>query len=61
MKELPSFLTDENLKLIIFGGKGGTGKTTSAAATAIRLVKAYPEKSIVAISTDPAPRPAWMK
>ena len=54
MKELPSFLNNEDLRLLIFGGKGGTGKTTSATATAIHLAKAHPEKKILAISTDPA-------
>ena len=34
-EKAPSFMRDTNLKLIIFGGKGGTGKTTSAAATAM--------------------------
>ena len=30
-----SFLSDKNLTLILFGGKGGVGKTTAAAATAL--------------------------
>jgi len=54
MNRNPSFLNNENLKLIIFGGKGGTGKTTSAAATAVHLAKTCPDRKIVAISTDPA-------
>jgi len=29
-----SFLNNESLKLLLFGGKGGVGKTTLAAATA---------------------------
>ena len=51
---LPSFLSNENLKLVIFGGKGGTGKTTSAAASAVRLAKLNPSKKILLISSDPA-------
>ena len=51
---LPSFLSNENLKLVIFGGKGGTGKTTSASAAALCLAWFYPSKKILLISTDPA-------
>ncbi|MFQ5795137.1 MAG: ArsA family ATPase [Candidatus Bipolaricaulia bacterium] len=51
---MPSFLNNEDLRLIIFGGKGGTGKTTSAAATAVYLAQRHPAKNIVVISTDPA-------
>ncbi len=51
---LPSFLSNENLKLVIFGGKGGTGKTTSAAASALCLAKLNPSKKILLISSDPA-------
>jgi len=53
-KGLPSFLTKENLKFILFGGKGGVGKTTSSTATAIYLAGTRPEKSILVFSTDPA-------
>ena len=51
---LPSFLNNKNLKLIIFGGKGGTGKTTSALASALCLAWFYPSKKILLISSDPA-------
>ncbi len=51
---LPSFLTKENLKFILFGGKGGVGKTTSSTATAIHLARTRPEKNILVFSTDPA-------
>ena len=51
---LPSFLSNKNLKLAIFGGKGGTGKTTSAAAAAVCLTRIYPSKKILIISSDPA-------
>ncbi|NQT73930.1 MAG: ArsA family ATPase [Chloroflexi bacterium] len=48
------FLTNPDLKLILFGGKGGSGKTTSAAATALHLSKLHPKKRILVVSTDPA-------
>jgi len=51
---LPTFLSNKNLKLIIFGGKGGTGKTTSALASALSLAWLYPSKKILLISSDPA-------
>ena len=53
-ESVPSFIRDINLRLIIFGGKGGTGKTTSAAATAVCLSRITPWKKILVISTDPA-------
>jgi arsenite/tail-anchored protein-transporting ATPase len=40
--------------LIFFGGKGGVGKTTVAAATALRMARAAPERRILLLSTDPA-------
>jgi len=53
-KELPSFLKDEALRLVIFGGKGGTGKTTSSCATAAYLARKYPQKRFLVASSDPA-------
>ena len=53
-KGLPSFLTKENLKFILFGGKGGVGKTTSSTATAIYLAQTRADKNILVFSTDPA-------
>jgi len=49
-----SFLDDENLQLIIFGGKGGVGKTTSAASTAVHIARTRPDKKVLVFSTDPA-------
>jgi arsenite-transporting ATPase len=40
--------------LLFFGGKGGVGKTTVAAATAIRLARARPDARVLLLSTDPA-------
>ncbi|MDI6884980.1 MAG: TRC40/GET3/ArsA family transport-energizing ATPase [archaeon] len=51
MKEEPSFFSDD-LKLIFFGGKGGVGKTTCAAATALRLSERG--RNTLIFSTDPA-------
>lgn len=50
----PSFLEDGRLRLVIFGGKGGTGKTTCSAATAAWLARRYPRKRLLAVSSDPA-------
>ncbi|MBN1841106.1 MAG: ArsA family ATPase [Deltaproteobacteria bacterium] len=50
----PSFLIDKGLELLLFGGKGGVGKTTCAAASAIRLANAFPKDPILLVSTDPA-------
>jgi arsenite-transporting ATPase len=44
----------DDARLIFFGGKGGVGKTTVAAAAAVSLAKAYPERRILILSTDPA-------
>ncbi|MEI7615106.1 MAG: ArsA family ATPase, partial [Actinomycetota bacterium] len=51
---MSDFLSNPDLKLIIFGGKGGCGKTTSAAATALHLSKIKPQSKILVVSTDPA-------
>jgi arsenite-transporting ATPase len=50
----PGFLTDVNIRLLLFGGKGGVGKTTASTATALELALRYPEKSLLLVSTDPA-------
>lgn len=44
---------DQN-ELILFGGKGGVGKTTSAAAAALYLSSLDREKKTLIFSTDPA-------
>lgn len=51
---IPSFLKRENLRLVIFGGKGGAGKTTLSAATAMYLAQLHPDKRILVASSDPA-------
>ena len=44
----------KNLKLILFGGKGGVGKTTAASAAAIYLARTDGNSKILVVSTDPA-------
>lgn len=52
--EVPGFLRATDLQLLIFGGKGGVGKTTCATATALRLAAQMPQRSFLLVSTDPA-------
>ncbi|MBU1162571.1 MAG: ArsA family ATPase [Proteobacteria bacterium] len=52
---IPEYFQNKDLRLIIFGGKGGVGKTTMAAAAALHLAQTYRnEKKVLVISTDPA-------
>ena len=41
-------------RLVIFGGKGGTGKTTAAAAAALALAEGDDARRVLIFSTDPA-------
>ena len=45
---------DPRTRLLIMGGKGGTGKTTCAAAAALRAAAAEPNHRVLLLSTDPA-------
>lgn len=45
-------LCSNSLQFIMFGGKGGVGKTTMAAATALELAR---ENKVLIFTTDPAP------
>ena len=47
-------LLREGVRFTFFGGKGGVGKTSLAAATGLRLAAAYHDKRILLFSTDPA-------
>jgi arsenite-transporting ATPase len=40
--------------MLLFGGKGGVGKTTTAAATALRLAREESSRRVLLMSTDPA-------
>jgi arsenite-transporting ATPase len=53
-QNLPTFFLDTALRLILFGGKGGVGKTTCAAATALGLAERRPDETFLAVSIDPA-------
>ncbi|HYE16695.1 MAG TPA: ArsA family ATPase [Pyrinomonadaceae bacterium] len=41
-------------RLLVFGGKGGVGKTTAAAAAALELARLNPRSRVLLFSTDPA-------
>ena len=41
-------------KIVIFGGKGGVGKTTAAAAFALALARENRKQKLLIFSTDPA-------
>jgi arsenite/tail-anchored protein-transporting ATPase len=52
---VPEYFQNKDLRLILFGGKGGVGKTTMAAAAAVQLARSYHNyKKVLVISTDPA-------
>lgn len=51
---LPPFLGAAGAELLLFGGKGGVGKTTCAAATALHLAAARPDELFLVVSIDPA-------
>ena len=44
----------EARKIVLFGGKGGVGKTTAAAAFSLALAQANPKQKFLIFSTDPA-------
>ena len=44
----------ESRKIVIFGGKGGVGKTTAAAAFALALAQSNRKQKLLIFSTDPA-------
>ena len=44
----------DTVRLVLFGGKGGVGKTTTSAAEAIALAEARPDARVFVPSTDPA-------
>jgi anion-transporting ArsA/GET3 family ATPase len=53
-KGVLTFLEDPPLRLLLFGGKGGVGKTTGATAAALRYARRSPPGSFLLVSTDPA-------
>jgi len=53
-KSTPSEFPLESKRIVIFGGKGGVGKTTAAASYALALARANPNEKLLVFSTDPA-------
>lgn len=51
---MPSFFANQGLQLLLFGGKGGVGKTTCATSAALRMAALAPNRSFLLVSTDPA-------
>src|ERR1035441_2053711 len=51
---MPSFFARQGLQLLLFGGKGGVGKTTCATSAALRMSALAPNRSMLLVSTDPA-------
>jgi arsenite-transporting ATPase len=44
----------EGVRLLVFAGKGGVGKTTCAAAAAVALARRRPQARVLVLSADPA-------
>lgn len=51
---MPSFLIDPAVRLLLFGGKGGVGKSTCATAAALEIATRRPDEVHLLLSTDPA-------
>lgn len=47
-------LLEPSLRLVMAGGKGGVGKTTTAAALALAAAACWPDREVLLISADPA-------
>ncbi len=54
IKGLLRELAKDEFDLLMVGGKGGVGKTTVSALTAVWLAKQNPKRKILVFSTDPA-------
>jgi arsenite-transporting ATPase len=50
----PSELFAPSVRVVLAGGKGGVGKTTTAAAVALSAAARWPRRRVLLISTDPA-------
>jgi len=49
-----STVAREQTQLVLFGGKGGVGKTTCAAAAALTIARRYADRRVLLVSVDPA-------
>ena len=49
-----ALLASDTTRLLMFGGKGGVGKSTCAAAGALALAERFPDRRVLLLSTDPA-------
>ena len=54
LREDVARIEKEELDYLIFGGKGGVGKTSMAAANALYLARNRPDKRVLLFSTNPA-------
>ena len=54
LRDQPAFLQPGEIRLLLFGGKGGVGKTTCATAAALHLARLFPDQDHLLASTDPA-------
>jgi arsenite-transporting ATPase len=52
--DLTSIVGGDDIRLVLFGGKGGVGKTTSAAAASMAVARQLPTRRVMLVSTDPA-------
>lgn len=53
-REWLSLVAPPQASLLMFGGKGGVGKTTCAAAAALALSERDPDRKVLLLSADPA-------
>lgn len=49
-----ALVAGEHTRLVMFGGKGGVGKTTCSAAAALECAAREPRRHVLLLSTDPA-------
>ena len=50
----PADILEPSFRLVLVGGKGGVGKTTTAGAFALASATRWPDRRVLLISTDPA-------